>query len=348
MTSSTSVSIIDLYASQRHVQRDDLIAIVMNHIMPKDRAGVPIGTKADMIAFLQIAHRFDLDPWAGEIFIIPTQRGCKTYVSVDGYAKIASRTPDYDGCEFSFVDNVEGKVVSCTCTIWRKGSERGTSVTEYLSECYRDTGPWKQAPRRMLRHKAFMQAVRLSFGISGALGGDDDHDLIDITPPPTPQQPDAETVSRETPAEEKVTKTPADERKVEEAKSEVPKPKRAPPRKPAAKAAEKPAEVKEEFAPMDTAPAGKVIEGELAEPAEADVQDEPKPDPRPAIDIDKFVDQLSDDLRKCQTEADVDALWEERDVDAVLTVDEDALSLATKIKAKTLRRVQSQSSETPA
>lgn len=344
MTTTTTVSIIDLYAQQRHVQRDDLVAIVMSHIMPKDRSGAPVGTKADMIAFLQIAHRFDLDPWAGEIFIIPTQRGCKTYVSVDGYAKIASRTPDYDGCDFSFVENVEGKVVSCTCTIWRKGSERGTSVTEYLSECYRDTAPWKQAPRRMLRHKAFMQAVRLSFGISGALGGDDDHDLIDITPPmPRPADPE-DAVSRETPAEDKPTQEPAGERKVEEATSEVPKPKRAPPRKPAAKPAEKPAEVKEEFAPMDVAPAGKVIEGEVVEPVDPQEDalgaDDAKPDPRPAVDIDKFVDQLSDDLRKCETEADVDALWEERDVDATLTVDEDALSLAQKIRAKTLRRVQ--------
>jgi hypothetical protein len=47
------------------------------------------------------------------------------------------------------------------------------TVTEYLAECRRDTGPWKSHPRRMLRHKAMIQAARLAFGYGGIYDQDE-------------------------------------------------------------------------------------------------------------------------------------------------------------------------------
>ena len=54
-----------------------------------------------------------------------------------------------------------------TARIHVKTRSHPVEVTEYLSECALPTQPWKSHPRRMLRHKALIQAARLAFGFSG-------------------------------------------------------------------------------------------------------------------------------------------------------------------------------------
>src|SRR5262245_4343285 len=155
---TTQLSIIDLYAQEKHLVRDDLVAVLMRTVMPKD------ATKADMIGFLQIARRFDLDPWAKEIYCIISKGKVQPYVSVDGYAKIVNRQPEYDGVEFDYEQNPDGQFLAVTCTMYRKDRSRPTRVTEFMSECFRpDSDAWKRNPARMLRHRAFVQAARLTF-----------------------------------------------------------------------------------------------------------------------------------------------------------------------------------------
>ena len=50
-------------------------------------------------------------------------------------------------------------------------------VTEFYKECYRATDPWKQMPRRMLRHKALKEAARVAFGFSGITDEDEARDI---------------------------------------------------------------------------------------------------------------------------------------------------------------------------
>jgi hypothetical protein len=88
-------------------------------------------------------------------------------VGVDGWAKIINSHPQFDGIEFDMADD------SCTCRIYRKDRAHPVTVTEYLAECRRDTGPWKSHPRRMLRHKAMIQAARLAFGYGGIYDQDE-------------------------------------------------------------------------------------------------------------------------------------------------------------------------------
>ena len=61
--------------------------------------------------------------------------------------------------------------------VYRKDRSRPTKVTEYFAECARATEPWKQFPRRMLRHKAVKEAVRVAFGISGITDEDEARDI---------------------------------------------------------------------------------------------------------------------------------------------------------------------------
>lgn len=135
----------------------------------------------EMIAFLAVANRYDLDPFRKEVFAFRKGSeggGVQPIVSVDGWSSIANRQPQYDGVDFE--DRLNGdKLVSITCRIHRKDRARPTEVTEYLSECKRNTMPWNQWPARMLRHKAFIQCVRLAFGISGIMEPDEAERMVD-------------------------------------------------------------------------------------------------------------------------------------------------------------------------
>ena len=59
------------------------------------------------------------------------------------------------------------------CLIYRKDRSHPVVVREYIDECSRDKGPWQTHPKRMLRHKAFIQAARMAFGFSGIYDEDE-------------------------------------------------------------------------------------------------------------------------------------------------------------------------------
>jgi hypothetical protein len=60
-------------------------------------------------------------------------------------------------------------------------------VTEYFEECRRNTDPWNQMPRRMIRNKVMIQAIRVAFGIGGIFDEDEATDIAgtrNVTPKP--------------------------------------------------------------------------------------------------------------------------------------------------------------------
>ena len=86
------------------------------------------------------------------------------------------------------------------CTMHRKDRSHPTILTEYMSECRRQSIPWQVTPRRMLRHRAFIQAARITFGFAGIYGEDEARDIIQMgpvqyadPPPPPPEEIDPET-----------------------------------------------------------------------------------------------------------------------------------------------------------
>lgn len=122
---------------------------------------------AQMAAILVIANQYRLNPFTNEIYAFPSQGGIVPVVGVDGWARIINGNSQFDGMEF------EQDAESCTCKIYRKDRSHPVSVTEFMEECKRDTKPWKSHPRRMLRHKAMIQAARLSFGFAGIFDEDE-------------------------------------------------------------------------------------------------------------------------------------------------------------------------------
>lgn len=118
-------------------------------------------------ALLFVATQHGLNPFTNEIYAFPSNGGITPVVGVDGWARIINGNSQFDGMEF------EQDAESCTCRIYRKDRSHPVSVTEFMEECKRDTKPWKSHPRRMLRHKAMIQAARLAFGFAGIFDEDE-------------------------------------------------------------------------------------------------------------------------------------------------------------------------------
>ena len=151
--------------------------------------GLKGSTPEEFAAFLLVANQYGLNPITREIYAFPKQGGgIVPIVSIDGWLNLINSHPACDGFEFEMEHDEEGKLVSCTCKIFRKDRGHPIAVTEYLEECYRPTAPWKMA-HRMLRHKALIQAARYAFGFAGIYDPDEGEKIAearDITPPPAP------------------------------------------------------------------------------------------------------------------------------------------------------------------
>lgn len=134
----------------------------------------------EMVAIMVTAEQYGLNPFTKEIYAFRGKNGRYTpMVSVDGWCKIVTRQPTFDGVEFSYSQNtseVNGVSApeSCTCAIYRRGLSRPIMVTEYFEEVFMPKSPvWNSMPRRMLRHRAYIQCARLAFGITGIGDADD-------------------------------------------------------------------------------------------------------------------------------------------------------------------------------
>lgn len=131
-------------------------------------------TREQFAAFLLVCKQYDLNPILKEIYAFPTRSGgIQPVVGVDGWASLINRQPACDGVEFEDHLDDNGGLTAITCQIFRKDRKHATTATEYMAECKRATDTWKQWPRRMLRHKALIQAARYAFGFSGIVEPDE-------------------------------------------------------------------------------------------------------------------------------------------------------------------------------
>lgn len=145
-------------------------------------------TDEQMVALLVVANEYGLNPFTREIYAFPAKGGgIVPVVPIDGWIKITNNNPQFNGLE-----TIDGEGF-CTCTIHRKDRACPTIITEYLEECFRQTDPWKQSPKRMLRHKAIIQCARVAFGFAGIHDQDEGKTIADAEvvstriPPPMPQ-----------------------------------------------------------------------------------------------------------------------------------------------------------------
>ena len=143
----------------------------------------------ELLALVVVANTYGLNPLLKELYAFPAKGGgIVPVVSIDGWVSMVNNHPQMDGMEFEEHHGEAGNLEAITCRIWRKDRNRPISVTEHLSECKRNTDPWKME-HRMLRHKALIQCARYAFGFSGITDEDEASDtpgLRNVTPTAKP------------------------------------------------------------------------------------------------------------------------------------------------------------------
>jgi len=147
---------------------------LMKTVMPRE------AKPEHLAAFLVVAKEYDLNPFTREIYAFASQAGgIVPIVGVDGWNTIINNHPQFDGLNFKEEENPDGSLKAVECIIHRKDRAHPTIIREHMSECARDTKPWKQWPRRMLRHKALIQCGRVAFGYSGIYDEDEGSEIAE-------------------------------------------------------------------------------------------------------------------------------------------------------------------------
>ena len=138
----------------------------------------------ELLALVVVANEYGLNPFLKEVYAFPAKGGgIVPVISVDGWIKMVNQHPQMDGLDFEWGYTPTGELESCTAIYYRKDRSRPIRVTEYLSECKRNTEPWKMESR-MLRHKALIQGARVAFGFSGIMD-EDEAERITVHSEPT-------------------------------------------------------------------------------------------------------------------------------------------------------------------
>lgn len=131
-------------------------------------------TENEVAAALVFCQQYSLNPLTKQIQFFRTGGRVTPYVGYDGWIAIANRQADYNGATFDYTYSKEDEnsVIAITCNIHRKGKDYPFSVPEWYRENYKQTMPWNTFPNKMLRQKAFNQAVRMAYGISAEIADD--------------------------------------------------------------------------------------------------------------------------------------------------------------------------------
>lgn len=189
ITETPRRSILVTMASKFDMDPAAFEATLRGTVLRPDKDG-NAATKEEFAAFLVVANEYNLNPLTKEIFAFfdRQKNAIIPIVSVDGWARIINEHKAFNGMSFLDERDEKGNVVAITCRIFRRDREHPIEATEYLAECKRDTVPWKTWPRRMLRHKALIQAARYAFGFSGIYDEDEAERISasrarDVTPP---------------------------------------------------------------------------------------------------------------------------------------------------------------------
>ena len=122
---------------------------------------VPAKTILTLLRSMQSLH---LDPLCDEIGFTQYDDGqWQVFITIEGCSKLLNQHPQFNGLVFNQADTlIDGVPEWMECTIYRKDREVPTTVREYLTEVRGENPIWQKMPRRMLRHRALQQCVRLA------------------------------------------------------------------------------------------------------------------------------------------------------------------------------------------
>jgi len=117
-----------------------------------------------ILVLLRSMQSLHLDPLCEEIGFTQFEVGqWQVLITIEGCSKLLNQHPQFNGLVFNQADTlIDGVPEWIECTIHRKDREVPTTVREYLTEVRGENSIWQKMPRRMLRHRALQQCVRLA------------------------------------------------------------------------------------------------------------------------------------------------------------------------------------------
>lgn len=175
-------SLIQFMAARHNLEPTKFLSTLIKTVFPSDKQNP---SNEQVAAFLAVAKQYDLNPFIKEIYAFPAKGGgIVPIVSIDGWSTLINRQPALDGIEFTDQFDDTGELRGVTAIIYRKDRAHPTKVTEYMSECMRNTEPWMKWPARMLRHKSLIQCARVAFGLAGIYDPDEAERIAEIDQAP--------------------------------------------------------------------------------------------------------------------------------------------------------------------
>lgn len=171
MTTKNSLAVI---AQNTGTTEEEITDVLRGMIVSAKNQHGAQATNAELAVITGVCATYGLNPLVKECAAFISGGKLQIVVMIDGWYKLVNRQPDYDGVEFEEHFNDKGDMVSTTCKMYLKTRGRPVCVTEHMTEC-RDSKStvWQKWPARMLRHKAFIQAARMAFGISEVVDDDE-------------------------------------------------------------------------------------------------------------------------------------------------------------------------------
>lgn len=124
---------------------------------------VPAKTILVMLRTIQNLH---LDPLNEEISFTQYEDGhWEVFITIEGCTKLLNQHGQFNGLIFNQSETlIDGIPEWIECSIYRRDRIIPITVREYLIEVRSEKEIWQKMPRRMLRHRALQQCVRLAMG----------------------------------------------------------------------------------------------------------------------------------------------------------------------------------------
>lgn len=173
-TAVATVPKLDIFqkiAAQFALEPRNLVSMLKATVFPT------INSMDHIAAALVLCSEFNLNPFLRHVHLFESNGRVVPCVGVDGWIRIA-QDKGLKRYTFDITDDDNGKPTTVLARGWKEGSDEPYEITEYFEECYRNTTPWNQMPRRMLRHKGLTQLVRIMYGIGGVPDEDEARDIL--------------------------------------------------------------------------------------------------------------------------------------------------------------------------
>lgn len=161
-------------ANSTGVSVEDVTDVLKGMIISAKNQHGSVATNAELAVVSGVCAKYDLNPMVKECAAFISGGKLQVVLMVDGWYRIVNRQPTFDGVEFDDIMDDKGALIAIKCSMYIKGRSRPVVVTEYMAEC-RDakSSVWQKWPSRMLRHKAYIQCARMTFGISEMVDPDE-------------------------------------------------------------------------------------------------------------------------------------------------------------------------------